>query len=138
MKIYIHLVSSKEEAEKEIKKFSFSAKSSIEMGYPDPKKYGGFIFKSKNSYIAQTGGGIIYGFIDRAVGGSVQSCAILGFVREGTLTKSLDASKYWYYTPALNNIIKAIETLSSNIVSATHFWSDGHLKAPSVLDDRLV
>lgn len=63
------------------------------MGYPG--EHGGFMLKAINGYVAQTSGGVVYGFIDRAVWGGVQNCAILGFERSGSLTGELKNHAEW-------------------------------------------
>ena len=115
-------------AETRIAEISGSAAQSIEDGYPAPKEHGGFIFRAENGYIAITGGGVLYGFIHRLEGGGVQSCALMGFTREGSITKKL-LEDGWTKTNLFDWVLPLKEA-----VQCPEIWTSSSLLAPDPRD----
>jgi hypothetical protein len=116
-------------AEQKIAEISDSAAQSIEMGYPCPREHGGFMFTAENGYIAITGGGVLYGFIDRSEGGGSQSCALMGFTREGSITKQLLPEDGWNKTSALDWVV-----LLKNALETSEILTSLTLRAPDPRD----
>lgn len=127
MEIYFTRSVTKEDAEAEISEISVSAQQSIEMGYPDG--HGGMFIQASNGYIALTGGGVLYGHISRSVGGMVQSCAILGFRREGSLSSACEEAG-WTKT----NVYDWVYNFCEKFRGQGHVTINGHLLAPSNQD----
>ena len=115
------------EAEKLICFVSSSAEQSILDGYP--AQHGGMKLTFKNGHIAVTGGGVLYGHVVRAVGGGFQSCAIVGFHREGSITQACVGSN-WQQTSIYDWVIPFMKGCGQGHQSII----DTYLYAPSNLN----
>ena len=131
MEIYFTSAIDIQEAEKLICDVSGSAEQSILDGYP--AEHGGIKLSFNNGYVAVTGGGVLYGHVVRSVGGGAQSCAIVGFHRDGSITDACKSAG-WHKTRIYDWVIPFMKGCAQGHQS----FIGTYLYAPSNLDPNVA